>query len=53
MFFILQHVLHVLKLFLIKNKKEYHRQLGFKEEVEQLFKVYGIDDRAGWFWVDN
>ena len=37
----------------MKNKKEYHRQLGFKEKVEQLFKAYGIDDRAGWFWVDN
>lgn len=35
----------------IKNQKEHHKTVTFKNEVEQFFKEYGIDKYdTGFFW---
>lgn len=33
----------------IKNQREHHRKISFREEVENLLKEYGLDfDQSDW-----
>ena len=36
----------------IKNQKEHHKKVSFKEEISELFREYGIKEDSKWFWKE-
>ena len=36
----------------IKNQKEHHKKVSFRDEVSELFQEFGITKELKWFWKD-